>query len=914
MNKILQNKFFALETICFLCLSLILCVACSSDSSAGGSTEDETIVALKDKTITGVSQKGPFVKGSSVTVQELDGETFAQTGKSFKGKIISDAGDFKLDIKSLISQYVLIEANGYFFNEITGGKSNAPITLNAFSNIKERDNVNINLLTHLAYERTLYLVTKEDMPFSKAKKQAEQEVLKSFGIEEEFNDAEELNIFGTENANAALLAISILMQKDLFEGDEQEAGLSERLTNYSLDIETDGIWNDIEIQTKIADGVSFYTLEEHKARYTENIAQWGISTEIPAFEKYIGVFWWTNYGLGACNAENEGEVKQNINELSEKFQKYYVCKNEIWQVAESKDLYGAGVVGQDIEYGEMIDTRDGKAYKTIQIGSQTWMAENLNYETENSYCYENDPANCEKYGRLYPSAALLNACPEGYHLPTAEEFATLISNVGGKEIAGKMLKSIAGWYDYELSGTGVYNDGNGIDKYGFNALPGGSGIGGIGVNSSFWSVRGNYEDNSLYGFDPDSYYSLELASSSQWAGLADPYEGACMDYDDWSCALSVRCLLGESSKSVEKGTFIDSRDAKTYQTVKIGNQEWMAENLNYETENSYCYNDSTENCKKYGRLYTWEAALNACPSGWHLPTIEEFETLISNFGGKEYAGKKLKSLTGWNGVDKYGFNVLPAGSRGLDGRFSYAGMLANFWSATATESDESYARELYLNSSDEEAYLSHSDEDNAYSVRCLLGKSPISSSSSSISSSSSSESVEKGTFIDSRDAKTYQTVKIGNQEWMAENLNYETENSYCYKDSTENCKKYGRLYTWEAALNACPEGYHLPTEEEFATLISNVGGKETAGKMLKSTTGWYEDGHGVDKYGFNVLPAGGRYGDGDFDYAGTSALFWSATEGGEDYAYILALNYSYEGGYLKSANMDVANPVRCLRD
>lgn len=480
MNKILQNKFFALETICFLCLSLILCVACSSDSSAGGSTEDETIVALKDKTITGVSQKGPFVKGSSVTVQELDGETFAQTGKSFKGKIISDAGDFKLDIKSLISQYVLIEANGYFFNEITGGKSNAPITLNAFSNIKERDNVNINLLTHLAYERTLYLVTKEDMPFSKAKKQAEQEVLKSFGIEEEFNDAEELNIFGTENANAALLAISILMQNDFFVSDgnqEGEAGLSERLTNYSLDIGTDGIWDDIETQTKIADHFSLYTLEEHKAYYTENIVQWGISTEIPAFEKYIGVFWWTNYGLGTCNAENEGEVKQNINELSEKFQKYYVCKNEIWQVAESKDLYGAGVIGQDFEYGEMIDPRDGKAYKTIQIGSQTWMAENLNYETVNSYCYENDPANCEKYGRLYTRDSLLNACPEGYHLPTAEEFATLISNVGGEEIAGKMLKSIAGWYDYELSGTGVYNDGNGIDKYGFNALPGGSGGG-----------------------------------------------------------------------------------------------------------------------------------------------------------------------------------------------------------------------------------------------------------------------------------------------------------------------------------------------------------------------------------------------------------------------------------------------------
>lgn len=84
MNKILQNKFFALETICFLCFSCIICVACSSDSSAGGSTEDETIVALKDKTITGGSQKGSFVKGSSVTVQELDGGNFCANRKKFQ--------------------------------------------------------------------------------------------------------------------------------------------------------------------------------------------------------------------------------------------------------------------------------------------------------------------------------------------------------------------------------------------------------------------------------------------------------------------------------------------------------------------------------------------------------------------------------------------------------------------------------------------------------------------------------------------------------------------------------------------------------------------------------------------------------------------------------------------------------------
>lgn len=89
---------------------------------------------------------------------------------------------------------------------------------------------------------------------------------------------------------------------------------------------------------------------------------------------------------------------------------------------------------------------------------------------------------------------------------------------------------------------------------------------------------------------------------------------------------------------------------------------------------------------------------------------------------------------------------------------------------------------------------------------------------------------------------------------MAENLNYKVTYSYCYSESVANCEKYGRLYTWSAAKEACPEGWHLPTNAEFETLLKAVGGSSVAGTMLKSKKGWYDGGHGIDEYGFTVLP------------------------------------------------------------
>lgn len=171
---------------------------------------------------------------------------------------------------------------------------------------------------------------------------------------------------------------------------------------------------------------------------------------------------------------------------------------------------------------------------------------------------------------------------------------------------------------------------------------------------------------------------------------------------------------------------------------------------------------------------------------------------------------------------------------------------------------------------------------------------------------------KKGTMKDPRDGKTYKTVKIGKQVWMAENMNYDIKHSYCYDAVPGYCEEYGRLYTWEAALNVCPEGWHLPTNEEFETLKSNVGGDEYSAKLLKSATGWRE-GNGIDKYGFNAIPAG-HYRNNTFGSAGTLAYFWSATEDYESVAYEFVLDGYNKSAYLIRNAKVSANSVRCLRD
>jgi uncharacterized protein (TIGR02145 family) len=163
----------------------------------------------------------------------------------------------------------------------------------------------------------------------------------------------------------------------------------------------------------------------------------------------------------------------------------------------------------------------------------------------------------------------------------------------------------------------------------------------------------------------------------------------------------------------------DIRDGKVYNVVRIGSQTWMVENLSYNASGSVCYNSETSNCGRYGRLYDWNTAKNACPSGWRLPSRREWNDLVATAGASSVAGKKLKATSpSWNGTNDYGFSALPGGYRNDDGSFSAIGTDGSWWTATESNSSNAYLR--YIGSDYENVLEMEYGKSNGFSVRCVM--------------------------------------------------------------------------------------------------------------------------------------------------------------------------------------------------
>lgn len=190
-----------------------------------------------------------------------------------------------------------------------------------------------------------------------------------------------------------------------------------------------------------------------------------------------------------------------------------------------------------------------------------------------------------------------------------------------------------------------------------------------------------------------------------------------------------------------------------------------------------------------------------------------------------------------------------------------------------------------------------------------------------------------GTFIDARDGKTYRTVVMPDgKTWMAENLNYrdsswsrndvkgkvsvQDKGSWCYDNNVSNCDTYGRLYTWNAAREACPVGWHLPKDGEWAALIKAIGGSSDAGTKLKSVDGWESHSSsqiGTNDYGFSAIP-GGRNALGKFQHIEQAVYWWTSKIGNVELTTRWCITNSRNDVFSLWDNKRAGYSVRCVKD
>ncbi len=224
----------------------------------------------------------------------------------------------------------------------------------------------------------------------------------------------------------------------------------------------------------------------------------------------------------------------------------------------------------------------------------------------------------------------------------------------------------------------------------------------------FGTIQANSKGNKLNKITTGSH-TIEIKGQENFEQSATVVQNQTA----YITAKSSKQLSNTGAAKDLPNQLLDSRDNKYYKITKIGNQVWMAENLAFNYGSGcWAYDNNLSNVTKYGYLYNWETAKNVCPSGWHLPSEEEFETLLNQAGGSgPVAYNSLKQ--GGNS----GFSAPFGGWRYTNGNFNSIGETAYFWSSSPRSDEDAWG--LGIDSSHSSAGLSHYDRSVGFSVRCL---------------------------------------------------------------------------------------------------------------------------------------------------------------------------------------------------
>ncbi len=897
---------------------------------------DSEKIAVSLDEVSGLTQKGPFLKGSAVLVREMeDGRTLTQTGYSFNGKIMNDRGEFKVNARMLVSQYVMLEATGYYRNEVTGENSNSALTLFAITDVNDRNTVNVNLLTHLEYERVIYLVTQKKMKVRAAKKQAQKEVFALLHIDAtNFSNSEDLNIAGASDEDAALLAFSIILQ-----GDRSESELSELLTKIATDMEEDGIWDDSASRASMADWAALVDSTDGFAKIRRNVENWKLSSAVPHFEKYMQKFWTTEYGIGECSEANVGAVVASKNApfefckgslvyiddswpqlfacvengdttvLDDSWQRRYVCQEDgLWHFATDaeKDMY------------LWHDTTDG-AIKSGNVTGKIYVFDSLGIANGHKGWREADEeerlyGGCNKslFGayrkNLYPTSGydengqhyhqyLYIQCQESAHdwVVVNEEHFPMIDTQDwsdGEDGESRWGDSVRVAWGVDLCyvyDTSAAHKGWNLKYVDYSDSDCSLGIGGCNERRAGQTVKA--KDDNYYACRPgwrwnihravDEYHYLWESVTSR---VAENTEGwACLDSNDGE----IR--LGKANDAYFVCEDNAWRDATTDEEREC-------------RENGVC-NISRCTDRKKGRFKEIDDVLYICDRGrfgyddyddyrWRTANCAEIksgrlcmgrDSVVVVWACEEYGGFQIDYVC-------YSDGCMPI----------------------STPSEYTPAN---WNKKKAEYYTQETHPDAVYGED----------------------------LVDARDGNIYKTVFIGGKRWMAENLRYadsaKTPNMKSIKGYYDyikqfSCDTQGCEYSWTAAMDIdskwqwidspsppertpsslvqvphrgiCPNGWHVPDTTEWK-MLEEFG---AAGLQMRGYRYWN---NATDASGFSALPVCSDYYSGNI----CTSSFWSISEydGKYDCAYIWKIEaetVAFATDYESSKGNQL--PIRCIQD
>ena len=668
------------------------------------SANDSEKVAISLDSLVGVTQKGPFLKGSTVYLYELsDGRTLKQTNGNFTSNISRDDGRYKFTARDLVSQYAMVVVDGYYRNEVTGNTSDAPIRLKAITDMRKRSSVNVNILTQLEFDRVYSLVTRgnkdgKKLTVKQAKRQAQKEILKLFDIElDDDTDAEDMDVFGKTDADAALLAISVLLQ-----GDRNESDMMALLSEISNAFADKGDWKDSTTKAQIALWAALADGTGRLDSIYNYVKGWGLGDgNVPPFEKYVRNFYGEETGLGLCGGKDisSGDKKMIITGSDTL---NFVCEDAEsgwWRLLTRLDQDTLGW-GHDFEEG---DVRNGQVNKNL-----TYVYENGNW----------------RHGTTLDSTLGLSCIQDRKDTLLKASVIDYYKCVTDTEVSFEGLNWTSVWRK-------ATNDELDMDYWERNWNEKG-----LLLKSPFTGRTMVWDDGSLR--EP-------LLVEQEWnkACVSYMYENTEKGYaiDTLSNGLAYTCSDTGWSRF---GTYRTDLYG-LIKGVKIAEQTWLAENLDLNGV-SFCYDDNPLNCKKYGSLVTWATAMDSvgrwssnskdcgngkicspsypvrgvCPEGWHLPSKVEWEKLFREVGGMSVAGKFLRSVSGWyndcNGLDTYAFSALPAGYRFRNGKYDGEGEVAYFWSSSEYGLSGAYFVNLIPA---DKAQIYADNKDVARSVRCV---------------------------------------------------------------------------------------------------------------------------------------------------------------------------------------------------